>query len=546
MAGCGAEVKKVLVCHGTGCISRGAEQIYSSLEREMSKLGLSNCTIKRTGCHGFCQRGPLVVIEPEGFFYCRVTPEDAPELALSLLPDGKPVERLFYRDPINDAPLPYYRDIPFYSKQQRLVLRNCGNIDPEDIEDYLAAGGYRALRKALSEMTPEDIIEEVKRSGLRGLGGAGFPTGTKWEVCRRTESKEKFVICNGDEGDPGAFQDRSTMEGDPHSIIEGMIIAAYAVGASQGIIYVRAEYPLAVKRMRIAINQARDKGFLGKDILGSGLNFDISIFQGAGAFVCGESTALVLSIEGKRGMPRSHPRPRLAEVGLWGRPTLLNNVKTFANIPLIIAYGSDWFASRGTEKSKGTAVFSLTGKVVNNGLIEVPMGTTLKEIIYEIGGGIPDGKAFKAVQTGGPSGGCLPASVLEMPVDFDSLIALGSMMGSGGMVVMDEDTCMVDVARYFIDFTMRESCGQCLPCRLGTKQMYDILDAITMGEGRPEDIDLLLDLSNAMKTGSLCALGQTAPNPVISTIRYFREEYEVHIREKKCPAGVCRALRPGQ
>jgi NADH-quinone oxidoreductase subunit F/NADP-reducing hydrogenase subunit HndC len=427
-----------------------------------------------------------------------------------------------------------------------LVLRNCGNIDPEDIEDYLAAGGYRALRKALSEMTPEDIIEEVKRSGLRGLGGAGFPTGTKWEVCRRTESKEKFVICNGDEGDPGAFQDRSTMEGDPHSIIEGMIIAAYAVGASQGIIYVRAEYPLAVKRMRIAINQARDKGFLGKDILGSGLNFDISIFQGAGAFVCGESTALVLSIEGKRGMPRSHPRPRLAEVGLWGRPTLLNNVKTFANIPLIIAYGSDWFASRGTEKSKGTAVFSLTGKVVNNGLIEVPMGTTLKEIIYEIGGGIPDGKAFKAVQTGGPSGGCLPASVLEMPVDFDSLIALGSMMGSGGMVVMDEDTCMVDVARYFIDFTMRESCGQCLPCRLGTKQMYDILDAITMGEGRPEDIDLLLDLSNAMKTGSLCALGQTAPNPVISTIRYFREEYEVHIREKKCPAGVCRALRPGQ
>lgn len=530
-------MKKVLICHGTGCISGGAEEIYLHLAREVERLNLE-VEIKRTGCHGFCQKGPLVVIEPEGIFYSKVKPEDATQIASSLLPGGKPQEHLFYRDPITGRPIPYFRDIPFYSKQQRTVLRNCGNIDPENIEDYIANGGYKAAEKALS-LKPEEIVEEVKSSGLRGLGGAGFLTGKKWEVCQKAFGDEKYVICNGDEGDPGAFQDRSIMEGDPHSILEGMIIAAYAIGAKKGYIYVRAEYPLAVKRLKIAISQAKNKGFLGNNIFGCGFDFDVEIFQGAGAFVCGEATALVLSIEGKRGMPRPHPRPRLAQVGLWGKPTLLNNVKTFANIPLIIQNGSSWFASRGTEKSKGTAIFSLTGKVLNNGLIEVPMGITLREIIYDIGGGIPDGKAFKAVQTGGPSGGCIPADFLDMPVDFDSLSSCGSMMGSGGMVVMDEDTCMVDVARYFLDFTRRESCGQCIPCRLGTKQMYEILDSIIKGEGRPEDIDLLLELSEAIKLGSLCALGQTAPNPVLTTIRYFREEYEAHIHKKICPSGAC-------
>ncbi len=536
-------IKRVLVCQGTGCISGRAEQILNSLEREVARRNLGEIEVKRTGCHGFCQRGPLVVVEPEGVFYSKVKPDDVPDIIESLLPEGKPLERLFYRHPATDKPIPYYRDIPFYNRQQRTVLRNCGNIDPEDIGDALAGGGYQALEKALFEMTPEGIIEEVKRSGLRGLGGAGFPTGRKWEACRRAAGDEKYVICNGDEGDPGAFQDRSVMEGDPHSVLEGMLIAGYAVGAQKGIIYVRAEYPLAVKRLRIAITQARERGFLGKGILRSGFDFDIEIFQGAGAFVCGESTALVLSIEGKRGMPKPLPRPRTAEKGLWGKPTLLNNVKTFANIPLIIAHGAEWFAARGTERSKGTAIFSLTGKVANNGLVEVPMGTTLRRIIYDIGGGIPNGKAFKAVQTGGPSGGCLPASLLDMPVDFDSLVAAGSMMGSGGMVVMDEDTCMVDVARYFLDFTRRESCGQCIPCRVGTKQMFDILDDITRGQGRAEDIDLLLELSEAVARGSLCALGETAPNPVLTTIRYFRHEYEAHIHERRCPAGVCQALR---
>jgi NADH:ubiquinone oxidoreductase subunit F (NADH-binding) len=435
--------------------------------------------------------------------------------------------------------------MPFYQKQVRIVLRRCGRIDPENIDDYVATGGYQGLRKVLLEMKPKQVIEEVKQSGLRGLGGAGFPTGRKWEVCASASGEEKYVICNGDEGDPGAFQDRSLMEADPHAILEGMAIAGFAIGAHRGFVYVRAEYPLAVKRIKIAVAQARREGFLGRNILGSGFDFDIEVFEGAGAFVCGESTALVRSMEGDRGWPKPLPRPRTAEAGLWGKPTLLNNVKTFANIPVIITHGSQWFASRGTASSKGTAIFSLTGKVANCGLIEVPMGTTLREIIYGIGGGIPDGKAFKAVQIGGPSGGCLPASMLDMPVDFDSLTAAGSMMGSGGMVVMDEDTCVVDVARYFLDFTQRESCGQCLPCRVGTKQMFDILDDITRGQGKPEDLHVLLELSEALIRGSLCALGQTAPNPVLTTIRYFREEYKAHINEKRCPARVCQALVKG-
>ena len=535
--------RTVKVCQGTGCISGGAEQVLFWLEKEALRSDLGdNIQVKRTGCHGFCQQGPLVIVEPDGVLYSKVVPEDVPDIWRALAPGAEPVERLLYRDPSTNATISSYTDIPFYNKQQRNVLRNCGNIDPENIDDYLDVGGYQALRKALLDMAPEQIIDDVKRSGLRGLGGAGFPTGRKWEDCYQAPGNEKYVICNGDEGDPVAFQDRSVMEGDPHSILEGMIIAGYAVGARHGFIYVRREYPLAVMRLRAAVVHARERGFLGENILGSGFDFHIEIFQGAGAFVCGESTALISSIEGKRGMPKPLPRPRTSEKGLWGKPTLLSNVKTFANIPLIITHGSEWFASKGTQHSKGTAIFSLTGKVANNGLIEVPMGITLREIIYDIGGGIPEGKAFKAVQTGGPSGGCIPAGLLDMPVDFDSLAAAGSMMGSGGMVVMDEETCMVDVARYFLDFTRREACGQCLPCRLGTKQMFDILDDITKGEGRPEDLDLLTELGEAVALGSLCALGQTAPNPVLTTLRYFRNEYQAHIYKKQCPAGVCQAL----
>jgi NADH:ubiquinone oxidoreductase subunit F (NADH-binding)/(2Fe-2S) ferredoxin len=531
--------RSILVGLGTCGISVGAEEVFSSLEKEIARLNQGeSIQIKRTGCQGFCQQEPLVVIEPEGIFYTKVRPADASEIVQSLLPGGRPVDRLFYRDPSTTQPIPKYHDIPFYSKQERTILRNCGRIDPEDISDYLPAGGYQALQEVLFEVTPEDVISEVERSGLRGLGGAGFPTGLKWGACRRATGEEKYVICNADEGDPGAFQDRSVMEGNPHSVIEGMIIAGYAIGAKKGLIYVRAEYPLAVRRLKIAVEQARKEGFLGKGLLDSEVDFDIEIFQGAGAFVCGEETALIASIEGWRGMPRIKP-PFPAKLGLWGMPTLINNVKTFANIPLIINNGSGWFASRGTEKSKGTAVFSLTGKVANCGLIEVPMGITLREIIYDIGGGILGGKAFKAVQTGGPSGGCLPESLLDMPVDFDSLALAGSIMGSGGMVVMDEDTCMVDVARYFLDFTQRESCGQCIPCRLGTKQMFDILDDITKGKGRPEDVNILVELGEAIKKGSICGLGKTAPNPVLTTLRYFRDEYEAHIHEKRCPAGVC-------
>ncbi len=531
--------RTVLVCQGTGCISGGAEHILSQLKNNIEGLNpKEDIRVKCTGCHGFCQQGPLVVVEPEGTFYTRVKPDDVAEITMSLKPGGMPVDRLSYHNPVTDKPVPIYRDIPFYRQQERNILKGCGKIDPEDIDDYFSAGGYRAIRKAIFEMAPDEVIAEVERSGLRGLGGAGFPTGIKWGACRRASGEDKYVICNADEGDPGAFQDRSVMEGNPHSVIEGMIIAAYAIGAQRGLIYVRAEYPLAVKRLRIAIEQARKKGFLGRGILDSDVDFDIKIFQGAGAFVCGEETALIASIEGLRGMPRMKP-PFPARSGLWGAPTLINNVKTYANIPLIIANGSEWFATRGTENSKGTVVFSLTGKVANCGLIEVPIGITLRNIIYDIGGGIPDGKAFKAVQTGGPSGGCLPESLLDMSVDFDSLVLAVSIMSSGGLVVMDEDTCMFDVARYFLDFTQRESCGQCIPCRLGTKQMFDILNDITKGQGRPGDIELLLELSESVKESSICGLGKTAPNPVFTTLRYFRDEYDAHIHEKRCPAGVC-------
>lgn len=535
--------RRILVCHGTGCVSTKGVEVREALEKTVAASALRNVTVDFTGCHGFCEQGPLVIVEPDGVFYVKVQVSDVQDIVKEHLIEGRPVARLFYKDPKTGKSIAHYKDIEFYSRQQRLILRNCGHINPERIEDFVArANGYQGLKKALFEMTPTQIIDEIKRAGLRGLGGAGFPTAVKWESCRRKAASERFVVCNADEGDPGAFQDRSVLEGDPHSVLEGMIIAGYAVGANHGIIYVRAEYPLAVKRLQIAITQAREKGFLGKNILGSGFDFDIAIFQGAGAFVCGESTALVLSIEGKRGMPKPLPRPRTTEVGLWGKPTLLNNVKTFASVPVIITRGAAWYAKIGTEKSKGTAVFALTGKIANSGLIEVPMGTTLREIIYDIGGGIPGGRAFKAVQTGGPSGGCLPAEFLDVPVDFDSLTAAGSMMGSGGMVIMDEDTCMVDVARYFLDFTQKESCGACVPCRLGTKQMLNILEDITAGKGRPGDIELLTELAEGIKRGAICGLGESAPNPVLTTIKYFRSEYEAHIHDKKCPARVCKPL----
>jgi NADH:ubiquinone oxidoreductase subunit F (NADH-binding)/(2Fe-2S) ferredoxin len=528
--------RSVFICRGTGCESSKSSEIQAALAAELQGVDIE---VKFTGCHGMCQQGPIVIIEPQGIFYANVKPKDATEIAASLKVDAQPIERLFYKDPTTKERVPTYHEIPFYKRQKRLVLRNCGHINPEDISDYVNAGGYQGLKKALSETTPTEIVATVKASGLRGRGGGGFSTGMKWQFCQDAESDAKYVLCNADEGDPGAFMDRSVLEGDPHAVLEGMAIAGLAIGAKQGYIYCRAEYPLAIKRLQIAIDQAREHGYLGKSILGSDFDFDIEIFHGAGAFVCGEETALITSIEGNRGFPRSRP-PYPAVSGLYGKPTLLNNVKTYANIPLIINNGADWFSNIGSENSKGTAVFALTGKIANSGLVEVPMGVTLREIIFEIGGGILDGKEFKAVQTGGPSGGCLPESFLDTPVDYDSLIAAGSMMGSGGMVVLDQDTCMVDVARYFLDFTEKESCGKCVPCRLGTKQMLTILEDIIEGRGVPEDIDLLEELADGVKSGSLCGLGQTAPNPVLTTLRYFREEYEAHIYDNACPAKKCK------
>jgi len=535
--------RTLFICQETPCLSMGSGILYERLKEEIARQGLTNASVEISGCHGhgLCEYGPSLTVEPEGIFYIRVQAEDAAEIVRSHLGEGKPVERLFYRDPATHQAVPCYSEINFYKKQQRIILRNCGRINPEKIEHYMGQRGYQALTKCLLEMTPDRVIEEVNRSGLRGRGGAGFPTGRKWDFCRKAQSDRKYVICNADEGDPGAFMDRSILEADPHSVIEGLTIAGYAIGAREGYIYARAEYPLAVKRVLIGLKQAREKGFLGKDILGSGFDFTIHVKEGAGAFVCGEETALMASIESRQGMPRPRP-PFPPESGLEGKPTIINNVKTLASVPVIIDRGGDWFAGIGTEKSKGTAIFALTGKIANGGLVEVPMGTPLSTIIFDIGGGIPRGKRFKAVQTGGPSGGCIPAQFFNTPVEYETLSRLGSIMGSGGMVVMDETTCMVDVARYFLSFTQTESCGKCVPCRLGTKQMLEILTRITQGKGRESDIGTLLNIAKTVKECSLCGLGQTCPNPVLTTLNYFRDEYEAHIKEKRCPAAFCDAL----
>ena len=532
----------VLICGGTGCKSAGSKEVQLAFSRAIEAKGLSDeVMVVETGCHGFCEHGPLVIVYPEGTCYCQVKAEDVEEIVESHLFKGRIVERLLYHEPLTHESIPNYSEINFYKKQHRLVLENCGAINPEQIEEYIAVGGYEALAKAVTTMSPEDVIEEIKKSGLRGRGGGGFPTGMKWQFAKASVSDKKYVICNADEGDPGAFMDRSVLEGDPHKILEGMAVCGYAIGADEGYIYVRAEYPLAIKRLRIAIEQAEAMGLLGENIFGSGFSFKLHIKEGAGAFVCGEETALMASIEGKRGMPRPRP-PFPAVAGLWGKPTNINNVETFGNVAAIITNGADWYAGFGTEKSKGTKVFALTGKINNTGLAEVPMGITMREIIYDIGGGINGGKKFKAVQIGGPSGGCLPESMLDLSIDYDSLTAAGAMMGSGGLVVMDEDTCMVDVAKFFLNFTQSESCGKCTPCREGTKRMLEVLTRITEGQGREGDIELLEELARNIKETALCGLGQTAPNPVLSTLKYFRHEYEAHIKEKRCPAGACEKL----
>ncbi len=537
----------VLICGGTGCTSSGSVAVHEKFEQELKANGLENeIKLVQTGCFGLCALGPVVIVYPEGTFYSRVTADDIPEIVSEHLLKGRPVQRLVYDETdgakTDDQPVAL-SDTSFYKKQKRVALRNCGVIDPENIEEYIGTGGYQGLGKVLTEMTPDEVIDTILASGLRGRGGAGFPTGQKWKLARTLvqDGGQKYVCCNADEGDPGAFMDRSILEGDPHALIEAMAIAGYAIGADQGYVYVRAEYPIAVQRLQVAIDQAKEYGLLGDDIFGTGFKFNLDLRLGAGAFVCGEETALMTSIEGKRGEPRPRP-PFPAVKGLYGRPTVLNNVETYANIPQIIVNGADWFASMGTEKSKGTKVFALGGKIHNTGLVEVPMGTTLREIIEEIGGGIPNGKKFKAAQTGGPSGGCIPAHLIDTPIDYDNLLAIGSMMGSGGLIVMDEDNCMVDIAKFFLEFTVDESCGKCTPCRVGTKRLYEILDRITKGQGKLEDIDKLEELCHYIKSSALCGLGQTAPNPVLSTLMYFKDEYIEHIVDKKCRAGVCKEL----
>lgn len=533
----------VLVCGGTGCTSSGSAQLMEEFEAQLAANGLENeVEIVKTGCFGLCALGPVVVVYPEGAFYSRVHKEDVAEIVSEHLLKGRIVKRLVYSETIaEDGTIKSLNDVPFYKKQHRVALRNCGVINPEKIEEYIAFNGYKALAKVLTEMQPKDVIETIKQSGLRGRGGGGFPTGLKWEFASKSVNEQKYVCCNADEGDPGAFMDRSVLEGDPHSVIEAMAIAGYAIGANQGYIYIRAEYPIAVKRLEIAIKQAKEYGVLGNNIFGTDFCFDIGLRLGAGAFVCGEETALMTSIEGHRGEPRPRP-PFPAVKGLWGKPTILNNVETYANIPVIINEGAEWFSSIGTEKSRGTKVFALGGKINNTGLVEIPMGTTLREIVEEIGGGIPNGKKFKAAQTGGPSGGCIPASLIDTPIDYDSLISIGSMMGSGGLIVMDEDNCMVDIAKFFLEFTVDESCGKCSPCRIGTRRLLEMLEKITKGKATLEDLDRLELLCYSIKNASLCGLGQTAPNPVLSTLRYFRDEYIAHVTEKRCPAGVCKSL----
>ncbi len=535
----------VLICGGTGCTSSGSNKIQEAFVAALDANGIAEeVKIVQTGCFGLCELGPVVIVHPDGTFYSRVSPEDVAEIVSEHLLKGRPVERLVYADTGSDEPVEgtvSLNDTVFYKSQNRVVLRNCGMINPESIDEYIAMDGYAALGKVLTEMTPEEVIQVVTDSGLRGRGGGGFPTGRKWALTAPNKADQKYVVCNADEGDPGAFMDRSVLEGDPHSLIEAMAIAGYAIGATEGYVYVRAEYPIAVARLQIAIDQAREYGLLGKNIFGSGFDFDLFIRLGAGAFVCGEETALMTSIEGNRGEPRPRP-PYPAVKGLYGKPTVENNVETFANIPQIILRGAEWFASMGTEKSKGTKVFALGGKIKHTGLVEIPMGTTLREIIYGIGGGIPGNKPFKAAQTGGPSGGCIPADLIDTPVDYDNLTAIGCMMGSGGLIVMDEDTCMVDMAKFFLEFTVDESCGKCTPCRVGTKRLLEKLDKITKGQGTLEDIDELEQLCYYIKENSLCGLGQTAPNPVLSTLRFFRDEYVAHVVDKKCPAGVCKDL----
>ena len=535
----------VLICGGTGCTSSGSPAIHKLMEQEIAKKGLADeIKVVQTGCFGLCALGPIMIVYPEGTFYSRVTEQDVPEIVEEHLLKGRPVDRLIYREPaagMEKHEVTSLSDTGFYKTQLRVALRNCGVINPELIDEYIAVDGYLALGKVLTEMTPQEVIELMKKSGLRGRGGAGFPTGLKWEFAAKNVNDTKYVVCNADEGDPGAFMDRSVLEGDPHAVLEAMTIAGYAIGAHQGYIYVRAEYPIAVKRLEIAIRQAREYGLLGKNIFNSGFDFDIEIRLGAGAFVCGEETALLTSIEGNRGEPKNKP-PFPANKGLFGYPTIINNVETLANIPQIIVKGPEWFSSMGTEKSKGTKVFALGGKIVNTGLVEIPMGTTLREILFDIGGGIPNGKKFKAAQTGGPSGGCIPAEHLDTPIDYESLKAIGSMMGSGGLIVMDEDNCMVDVARFFLEFTVDESCGKCTPCRIGTRRLLEMLNKITAGKATLEDLDKMEKLCHYIQENSLCALGQTAPNPVLSTLRYFRDEYLAHVVEKRCPAGVCKSL----